>query len=578
MSKKEMDSMESKKKWQDKADKLHKDLGDFRNRTREYESVVFFRSFSDKSDMGDRSTKTENVFNKEGLGQQDFSFLSFNVVKSCVEAVYNKLTRIKPKVTFLTKDSDRAKREVAKTLDNWALQILRKRGAYDVSKKAFLSAAVSGLGVVKVSKDKFSYVPIRELFFDNAFMGHSEPELCGEKKSLKRAKLIEMFKSKEADIKNEHPASDKMIECYEAYKKGKGHFIWTDKMVLLSEKWDKDLPYVFIRWQRATEGVIGVGIPQSLQAIHGAITYILNNIFDAVRLIAVPRIFVPKGSNPEEADITNKLGQIIEYQDSAGGKGVQFSTPPAISEQVIVILNLLWQRAYNEVGVNELTAMGRVPAGLDKASGTALRTYQQAESERFSAVRAEYEELFTGMIKKLIMLGVRPMDLSEKDVNTALQDISIWTSSLLPETITGRLSTINELINAGLLNKQQAFDLLDSPDVSRFISSQSSRSRAIELVIERALDKGEKPEFIPELGLDEYIDKARKQLSKVIIEGGEDKGQRGLLLDLLSDLDEAVSERNQAMSVDQGGPGTGMEQMGVGSPQGPVVLGDQGGQ
>ena len=92
-----------------------------------------------------------------------------------VETIYNKIGKLKPKVTFITKDADRKKQETALKLDAFFLKIFKKARAWSKSGKSFKSACVTGLGVVKPyiekSKVKIKKVPVFNFFCDEAYSG-----------------------------------------------------------------------------------------------------------------------------------------------------------------------------------------------------------------------------------------------------------------------------------------------------------------------------------------------------------------------------------------------------------------------
>ena len=225
---------------------------------------------------------------------------------------------------------------------------------------------------------------------------------------------------------------------------------------------------------------------------------------------------------------------------------------------MVQILNLLWQRAFEVIGVSQLSAGGQIPRGLEKASGTALRTYQQTESERFQLIRNDYEESFIGMIKKAIkMLSDSDLPISRKEIMEAKDKMSIWTSSLLPETPAGRLAMVGDLFNSGLLKTDQALSLMESPDTAKFLNSETARTKAIDLLLDKALDKGEKPIYYPELGLDLYLDRSRKLLAEIIIED-EDIDKIQILQECIKELVKRVNE--------QTGIGNVLNQLGGGSP------------
>ena len=541
--KKDEDEETCLKKALDRIKDLYDTCEDFRSEAWRYFSIVDYKSYNPEKEG----------IEKDGITEENLltnPYLTLNVTSSCVETCATKIAKAKPKVTFLTKDADRERRELARKLDNWILKTFKKAKVWGEASQAFKSSCVCGLGVLKVyiekSRVRIKKVPIFDMVFNNAHRGSQTPEEAGEIKFLMLSDLIEMFPSKKEELEEAH--GEKMsesIKVYELYRQYKRHKIFTGKVMLVDEKWEKPLPYVFFKFEPSDQGVVSVGIAKKLYAIQNSITYILGKTFTSIKNFAVPRIFLPKGTEPTESDLTNLTAQIYEVS-SPDGKVPQFSTPPAVHSQVVEILNLLWIRAFEIIGVSQLSAGGAIPRGLENASGTALRNYQQQESERFQLIRSSYEEGFIKLAKLIIKMSsdsMLPKGIKRSEVMEAKEDINIWTSSLLPETPAGKLAMIGDLFNTGMIQGNQALSLLDSPDTNKFLSSETSRMKAIDLSLDRALEKNEKPIYHASLGLDMYLDRARKMFAEIIVEEGEDSSKLPLLTSCIEELEAKVSQQ-----------------------------------
>ena len=110
------------------------------------------------------------------------------------------------------------------------------------------------------------------------------------------------------------------------------------------------------------------------------------------------------------------------------------------------------------------------------------------------------------------------------------------------------------MLTSGLITREQGLSLLDSADTKKLLSSESSRVRAIEIILERALKKGEKPVFYPALGLELYFDKARKMYAELIVEQGEDDPKVVLLTEFLKEMEQKIQAQVQIASPPQVAP------------------------
>ena len=90
--------------------------------------------------------------------------------------------------------------------------------------------------------------------------------------------------------------------------------------------------------------------------------------------------------------------------------------------------------------------------------------------------------------------------------------------------------------------------MIDSPDTKKLVNSIVARTKAIELSIERALEKGSKPIFHESLGLDLTLDKARKKYAEILVEEGEEAKGLPVLSEFIDELTSRVQASVQAMN------------------------------
>ncbi len=542
---------------------LHKSLKEFRIDASRYFERIEFKKY--KVEGQDQKHLTSDYDDGDENVHIENPYLTLNVSASCVETVTSKVAKTKPKVTFLTKGASKERIEVATKIDKWILKIFKQGSLWKLSSQGFKSACVTGLGIIKVvikeNKVKFHKIPVFDFFTENGLIGNTETTEAGEMKNLSYHEILELFPEKEEEL-TENYNKNQTIKVYEIYKEHYKQVITTDKVLLSEKSWPYPVPYKFLRFETSDQGVVSVGICKKLNALHNSITYILSKTFTSIKNFAVPRIFLRSGSNPTVKDIANVVGQIIEVQ-SEEGSIPQFSTPKPMDNQVLEILIMLWQKSFEIIGVSELSAGGKIPRGLEKASGAALRSYQQVESERFQIIRSDYESFFidiTKLIIKLVDDSMLPNGVSRKDIMELKEDATIWTSSLLPETPSGKLAMVTDMFNTGLIQGSMAIDLLQSPDLASYAKSETSRMRAVDITIDRALDKGQVPVFFPALGLELSLDRARKKFAMLLIDEPDEKKKLDNLASFVNDLTEKSKEQTkirEALEANTGGAGAG---------------------
>lgn len=471
--------------------------------------------------------------------------LTLNVIKSCIDTVASKIAKAKPRPLFLTEGGNWKMQRKAKSLTQFIDGAFDAGKVYQEKQRAFIDACVWGTGAVKFYKDKKAKMVvaertvIEEILVDDNDAIYGKPRVMFQRRLVSKEVLKQMApKEKWAKIDEatncmkEGGSADavrnlvKVIEAWHlpsAPGAGDGkHFIGCDTCTIEVEEWKKDyFPFSFERWNHRLLGFWGMGIAEELTGIQLEINKILRNIQLSMHLFAVPRVAVENSSQVSINAINNDLASILKYS----GTAPTFLTPQAMSADVYQHLWNLVSRAYEITGVSQLSASSKKPEGLD--SGAAIREYQDVESDRFQLVGQRYEEGFLDAAKIEIDLM---KDLEEeleggvsvkienngsmktvkfKDVNLKEDQymMRVFPSSILPTQPAGKLAKVTELTQAGFLDKETAFDLLDFPDIKAATDKQLAPRRIVLKILEKIVDEGEyeSPEPYMNLQLTEAI-------------------------------------------------------------------------
>ena len=538
---------------QEYAQSLCSEMRRFYQKTKKYQKNYQHRTTGEKFD----------IFNKgavdridESFHVKDYPILTYNATRACCNTAHNKIAKVTPKITLLTKGGSRESIIFSQKIEKWIFKTFKKHTIYKKAARAFLDAVVSGVGVLKIFKENgmFNFYKINsfDFFCDHALTGSSEPTCAGEKRRISAYELIETFPSKAEIIKMNHYDLSEKVLVTEMYKVGKKKIIFSEKILFLYENYEyEELPYELFKWGEATEGVISVGICEELYYLQQCITYIVEKIMNALHRIATTRIYTQKGSNPEK--LSNVDGEIIEL--NIGEKPPVTTQTPPVSDSVRQILADFWDKCFEVSGLSKMDAYGTMPAGLQQASGAALRAYNQIDSERFQLVRENYENNFVSIAKKMIKMSTDanlPKGVMKKDIAENIHNITIFSSNILPETPSGRYAVLSDMMNSGFVSKEQALSLLKSPDMDKFQSSESARIDAIQYTIEQAIKERRILTYYSELGLEQTFDIARKYFAKYLIEDDEDK--LVLLRPFIGDLENRVMAQAQLNEIPQENP------------------------
>lgn len=271
------------------------------------------------------------------------------------------------------------------------------------------------------------------------------------------------------------------------------------------EEWKHDrFPFAVMRYRRGKLGWYGRGIPDQIEGLQVDINETLLNIKECHRQSTF-RIFVERGAKVNKGHIGNVAGTVLEYD----GTPPTFANFQTVNQELYNWIDIQTQRAFARCGVSQLSAQAQLPPGLQGASGKALRTYINESDSRFVMQLREYEEWHVDL-SRCIMLALGDTDekvtsvhvtkgrVGEVDWRTIRLGepfvIQTMPSSLLPQTVAGRLEAVQDMRASGLaealgLDAESLQRLLDMPDIAA--EGLTAGRDAVDLVIETMLDSGE---------------------------------------------------------------------------------------
>ena len=137
------------------------------------------------------------------------------------------------------------------------------------------------------------------------------------------------------------------------------------------------------------EGWYGTGLVEQLTPIQMELNRIALRTQQAMHLMAVPRVYVERGSQVVLSHLNNDIGNIIEYT----------GTPPVVnvgqaaSGEVYAQFDRLYAKAYETTGISQLSAASLKPEGLN--SGRAIREYNDLQTDRFAVIASRCTGLAT---------------------------------------------------------------------------------------------------------------------------------------------------------------------------------------
>jgi len=462
--------------------------------------------------------------------------VTLNIIQSMVDTVVSKISKNRPKPTFLTEGGNFSQQRRAKKLTQFVEGQFQATDFYALASQAFQDSCIFGTGAIKIYKEdceiKCERVFIDEIKIDDRESFYGYPRQMHQTKYIHKDVLIEMFPEYQGAINTTDNSENTVIVSGQAFnsdmvrvteswhlpstKKAKDgrRTITISNATLLDEPYEKCFfPFVFFRWGVRSLGFFGQGLAEQLQGLQIEINKILRTIQVSMHLVSIPKIFVEAGSKIVDAHINNKIGGIIKYAGQLPTSAALGNIPP----ELFAHLDRLYSRAYEIAGVSQLSANSAKPSGLN--SGKALREFNDLETERFMSVGQRYEKVFMDASEQMIELAeeideeMRSSDdehgsrdgykvkvkgkkfiqtIKWKEVKMDQEDfvMAVFPTSALSSTPAGRLQDVQELIQAGFVSKEDAMKLLDFPDLETFYNFSNAGLEDIERTIEQFIDKG----------------------------------------------------------------------------------------
>ncbi len=484
-----------------------------------------------RSELHRRHLRLYGNYDALGIMDSAYSFersmdrLTLNVIAINVDTATARIAKNRPRPKFLTKGSTIPMERQCQKLEKFVGGLLYQEKAHAKMQAMFRSSCVFGDGFVKVYPNhQKKRVSIDKRFTPNIIVDeqdamHGDPLCMYEIAILSKVSLIEKYPKLKVQIEaSSLPASGFYSEMYtedqvlviEAVKKASKNgepdgrrVICTSHAVLEDFKYTRErFPYVKQPYQVKEIGYYSEGIAEMLTSIQYELNKTLIVAQQAVNL-CVPKLMVHADCQVVSEHLNNEIGSIYRYT----GMKPEWSTLIGVPGDVKEHIQELYEKSFQRTGLSNLSAFGEKPANI--SSGKGLREYNDIETERFAIVSQNYEnaymdlwELCTDAAEQLAKedkkLSVTVLDKGMMD-KIAWNDIDLdrdsyamqpYPASMLGDNPTGRYDDITDMMDRGLLDKEQATELLQFPDIESYFIEANSPRKNIRTVVSAIVEKG----------------------------------------------------------------------------------------
>lgn len=461
------------------------------------------------------------------------SVLPYNIARSATDTLVAKIAQHRPLPRVLVSKGNWAQQKRARKLQHFIEGEFHNQKIFESKARTIVrDACIFGRGVLAVYNDGEKIVTERvlptEIFWDEWDARYGMPKTVYHVRTADRNALRARFEQENESGKRLSEAiegakwltSDYLstvtvkttvdqVEFVEAYRLPTGdspgrHIVATSAGVLLDEEWDiETFPYVILHYSDPLTGMHGQGLVEQLEGYQYEINVMAQKVSDSHNLLGGAWVLVPQGSDIVETHLQNGIGTVIRHKPGMPPQVVQ---PNPVHPQTYQRLRDLPVDALNDVGISQMSAQSKKPAGITAA--VALQTLDDIETERFILFGRAYEVWCIELARRLIDCAKRiaddfgeyavsvPMkggllDLSWGDVELDGFQLRAFPTSVLPQEPAARLERLERFFNSQIIDRETFMRLLDVLDLQSEFDLALAPTMALEERLEKMMEAEE---------------------------------------------------------------------------------------
>lgn len=486
-----------------------------------------------------------------------------NVIKSVIDSLVSKLANQKVRPYFNPVNGLHSTRAIVKQAQTFFDIVFDKEKVNDKVSKAYRNACIFGIGYLFFNPitQEIEVPGGWQVAIPNTELGYGKPtKLLVEYKNLPVTQLDKygikgQYRSEYVNFKLFIDIVDHAIIGYVNNTKA---FEKTFKAEVL--------PIVLVYHNKPIFGTKTISVVDELDGIQTNIDLINNKISAASQLTPGNVTYVETGSSLQPGDISQKTGLVYSVKMGPGHNNLPVVnvTPAPFDPMWNQLLESYIKQAYEIVGISQLSAQSKKPAGID--SGVALQTLEDVESDRFQTQVDNYIHAFVDLANVIIEV-MEDDTILPKSVNTAsyswkdirkqkeLFKVQYSAASLFSNDPSTKAQQIMQWFQAGLMPMDQIGQYSDSPDLERFYADASAVSEAVDTVISNAIENDvyDIPDYI---GYQQLLQKIIVEENKLYSSDDKESLEKieklkDILLEIM-DENGFVDLSNEAIENDEG--------------------------
>ena len=433
------------------------------------------------------------------------SAIQENIIASCIETLCSKIASQKVRPFFNTVNGTFKEMQIAKQAQVFFDMLYEENNVNKIITDAFRNACVFDKGIVKISDDGITNRLPWNVFFDPREVTYNQITYVAEKLPKTPGRILELKYGIKADRNLDYT----VYEYYDVMEHIKAVYVQELNKVVTHEYKPNIIPYLEIHYTNPIKGDTSQSVVDQLYGIQTQIDELLAVMKDSIAVNPGMTLLVPRSSNIKTNMLSNRTGQIIQYDPIPGqtASPVTYATNDIISPQFVQLLDKLKNDAYEIVGISQLSATSQKPSGLN--SGVALNTMEDIESSRFETQLNSVVRLYVDVAKACLDIfppdiDILPDDLNRanikwKDIVEARNNMKIQFSAAesLSKDPSEKLKQLVALSQAGVIPQSHIATLMELPDLQSGYNLANNAFNSVYTFIDNILVSGILPDKIP---------------------------------------------------------------------------------
>ena len=433
------------------------------------------------------------------------SAIQENIIASCIETLCSKIASQKVRPFFNTVNGTFKEMQIAKQAQIFFDMLYEENNVNEIITDAFRNACVFDKGIVKISDDGITNRLPWNVFFDPREVTYNQITYVAEKLPKTPGRILEL----KYGIKVNRNLDYTVYEYYDVMEHIKAVYVQELNKVVTHEYKPNIIPYLEIHYTNPVKGDTSQSVVDQLYGIQTQIDELLAVMKDSIAVNPGMTLLVPRSSNIKTNMLSNRTGQIIQYDPIPGQttSPVTYATNDIISPQFVQLLDKLKNDAYEIVGISQLSATSQKPSGLN--SGVALNTMEDIESSRFETQLNSVVRLYVDVAKACLdifppEIDILPDDLNREnikwaDIVEARNNMKIQFSAAesLSKDPSEKLKQLVALSQAGVIPQSHIATLMELPDLQSGYNLSNNAFNSVYTFIDNVLVSGILPDKIP---------------------------------------------------------------------------------